>query len=108
VTHIVDGDTLDVGDYRIRLVLVDAPERGQSGFTEATNLLASTCPVGSQARVDEDDWQIGDDPYGRVLAVVTCGGSNANAVLIASEWATTYTYFCSQSEFGDEDWSGCP
>src|SRR3989304_2459601 len=76
VTHIVDGDTLDVGDYRIRLVLVDAPERGQSGFTEATNLLASTCPVGSQARVDEDDWQIGDDPYGRVLAVVTCGGSS--------------------------------
>lgn len=28
VTHIVDGDTLDIGNKRIRLALVDTPERG--------------------------------------------------------------------------------
>lgn len=30
IGHVVDGDTLDVGDLRVRLAVVDAPERQQS------------------------------------------------------------------------------
>ncbi|MGQ0565185.1 MAG: thermonuclease family protein [Gemmobacter sp.] len=30
IGHVIDGDTLDVGDTRVRLAVVDAPERGQS------------------------------------------------------------------------------
>ena len=35
VTEIVDGDTLDVNNVRIRLTLVNTPERGESGYQEA-------------------------------------------------------------------------
>src|SRR2546426_3601683 len=49
VTYIVDGDTLDVGSTRIRLALVNSPEVGEPGYTEAKQFTAETCPVGSQA-----------------------------------------------------------
>jgi len=107
VTRVIDGDTLDVeGTLRIRLVLVNAPELNASGGPESKDYLTSLC-LGSKALVDEDDLQIGDDPYGRVLAVVYCGGTNANALMISSGHATTYYTFCSVSEFGSAAWSGC-
>src|SRR3989442_7174556 len=59
VTYIVDGDTLDVGSTRIRLALVNSPEVGEPGYTEAKQFTAQTCPVGSQALVDEYDGQTG-------------------------------------------------
>jgi endonuclease YncB( thermonuclease family) len=59
VTHIVDGDTLDVGSTRIRLALVNTPEVGQPGYSGAKQFTAGTCPVGSQAFVDQDDGQTG-------------------------------------------------
>ena len=31
VNHMVDGDTLDINDNRIRLALINTPERGQEG-----------------------------------------------------------------------------
>jgi len=107
VTRIIDGDTLDVeGGLRIRLVLVNAPELNATGGPESRDYLTSLC-TGAKALVDEDDFQIGHDPYGRVLAVVYCGTTNANAAMIASGHATTYYAFCSASEFGSAAWSGC-
>ncbi len=107
VTRVIDGDTLEVeGDLRIRLVLVDAPELGESGGSEARDFLTDLC-LGSLALTDEDDFQIGDDPFGRILAVVYCDGTNANAAMISSGHADTYYDFCSASEFGSETWAGC-
>lgn len=107
VTRVVDGDTLEIEDgRRIRLVLVDAPEAGEAGGQPATAHLASLC-LGTRALVDEDDDQIGADPFGRILAVVHCAGTNANAAMIASGHAETYYAFCSESEFGGAAWSGC-
>lgn len=107
VTGVLDGDTLDVeGGLRIRLVLVDAPELGESNGTTSRNYLTGLC-LGEPALVDEDDYQIGDDPFGRVLAVVYCGDTHANAAMISSGHADTYYAFCSDSEFGNEAWTGC-
>ncbi len=107
VTRVIDGDTLDVeGGLRIRLVLVDAPELSESGGPDARDYLTDLC-LGSLALIDEDDFQIGDDPYGRVLAVVYCNGTNANAAMISSGRADTYYTFCSASEFGSKSWTGC-
>ncbi len=107
VTQVIDGDTLDVeGDLRIRLVLVDAPELYEAGGPEARNFLTNLC-LESLALIDEDDFQIGADPFGRVLAVVYCAGANANAAMISSGHADTYYAFCSESEFGNEGWTGC-
>src|SRR5437667_876900 len=107
VTRVIDGDTLDVeGSIRTRLVLVNAPELNATGGPESRDYLTSLCS-GASALVDEDDFQIGHDPYGRVLAVVYCGGTNANAAMISSGHATPYFAFCSVSEFGTTAWSGC-
>ena len=106
VTNIVDGDTLDVGSTRIRLALVNTPEVGQPGYTEASDATARTCPVGSTALVDEDDGQTGGS-YGRMIAVVYCGGVNLNAALLDAGLAVLEPYYCSVSEFASEPWTGC-
>ncbi|HEX9341884.1 MAG TPA: thermonuclease family protein [Thermoplasmata archaeon] len=107
VTRVIDGDTLDVeGGLRIRLVLVDAPELNESGGPEARDYLDALC-LGTRALVDEDDFQIGGDRYGRILAVVSCGGTNANAAMIASGHALPYYLYCAASEFGGAEWTGC-
>src|SRR3989441_12410623 len=107
VTYIVDGDTLDVGSARIRLALVNSPEAGQSGYTEAKQFTAQACPVGTQALVDEDDGQTGGS-YGRMVALVYCGGVNLNAALLSSGNAGLGAYYWSVSEFADEPWTVCP
>ena len=107
MVYIVDGDTLDVGSTRIRLALVNTPEVGQPGYTEAKQFTAQHCPVGSQALVDEDDGQTGGS-YGRMVAVVYCAGANLNAELLSSGLAVLVTYYCGVSEFAAETWTGCP
>jgi endonuclease YncB( thermonuclease family) len=115
VTRVIDGDTLvialdtdgDGADDHVRLVLVDAPELSQNGGTDAKAYLVSMCS-GARAMIDEDDFQVGADPYGRILAVVWCHGTNANGALIASGLARTYTRFCPDSEFQNDPWTRCP
>ena len=38
VTKVVDGDTLDINNVRIRLALVNTPETYQVGYLQATQL----------------------------------------------------------------------
>ncbi|OGS48328.1 MAG: hypothetical protein A3K68_07610 [Euryarchaeota archaeon RBG_16_68_13] len=104
VTSIVDGDTLDVAGQRIRLTLVNTPEVGEAGYQAAKDFTATVCPTGSQARVDEDDGQTGGS-YGRIVAVVHCGGKNLNAELLSAGHAVILTEFCGVSEFADESWA---
>lgn len=109
VTRILDGDTIEVDSNRIRLVLVDAPEPSQVGGFEATNFVHQNCPIGSQVILDQDDLQL-YDKYGRMLAVVWCQGKRLNEDIIAQGYANIYYEFCSQSEFGDDNWAvrlGC-
>lgn len=114
VTRIVDGDTLDVDSKRIRLSLVNTPERGEPGYHEATGFTAEHCGVGSTVFFDEDDGQSGGS-YGRVIAMVWCGtdlspGASLNAQLIESGNAELFPHFCGKSEFGDHAWAkkaGC-
>src|SRR3989454_11707046 len=94
VNYVVDGDTLDVNDIRIRLVLVDTPERGHSGYDETKEFLSALC-LDSHALVDEDDHQT-QGSYGRILAVVYCVGANANAALVNHGYG--FWTYCDVSE----------
>lgn len=106
VSRIVDGDTLDVeGCDRVRLALVDTPERGEPGFAEASAFTAALCPVGSLATVDRDALQERDTTGTRIVAVVRCGGQNLNAELLAAGHAVVLREFCSRSEFADDPWA---
>ena len=80
VNHVVDGDTLDINDIRIRLSLVDTPERGDPGFKEATQFVVKLC-LGENAEVDMDDDQRRDS-FGREIGVVYCDRKNLNEQLM--------------------------
>jgi len=109
VTKIIDGDTLEIDSTRVRLALVDAPESGQSGFSESLEFVKRLCPVGSEAVIDQDDKQL-TDKFGRMLAVIWCSGKNVNAELLYAGLGRIDTRYCMQSEFRGEEWAkkyGC-
>lgn len=69
VTRVVDGDTMECGRRRIRLLLIDTPERSQAPFGgQATAALRRLAPVGSTVRLEFDIDR--SDRYGRELAYV--------------------------------------
>ena len=109
VTRIVDGDTLDIGDTRIRLALVNTPEIDEPGYNAAKEFTSTLCPPGSYATADEDDGQT-EGSFGRMIAKLTCGDKILNAELLYEGQAEILTRFCSVSEFSDEVWAqdyGC-
>ena len=105
VTEIVDGDTIDVGNVRIRLSMVNTPERGEPGYNEATELTESVCPVGAKALVDEDDGQK-EGSYDRLIGIVYCNGNatSLNQILLEERKAILYEDFCGVSEFARDKW----
>lgn len=91
--------------------MVDTPERGQSGYLEAINIVQSICGVGTEALVDEDDGQIGGS-FGRLIGVVYCGGYfvSLNELLLQGGYAVIDQRYCSESEFSPTLWAlqfGC-
>jgi micrococcal nuclease len=104
VTYVVDGDTLDINDIRIRLSLVDTPERGEDGYKEAKNFVKDVC-LDKNGEVNIDNGQRGGDRYGREIGVVYCDGINVNKELVENNLARIYTEFCNISEFKDEKWA---
>lgn len=109
IIKIVDGDTIYIKNYKIRLSLTNTPEKDETGFSEATSFTSKLCPVGSTITVDQDDKQK-NDAYGRVVAKVTCSGKNLNAELLENGYAVILKQYCSKSEFAFESWAkkfGC-
>ena len=115
VTQIVDGDTIDINNVRVRLALVNTPERGESGYTEAIDFVESACRVGTKALVDEDDGQK-EGSFDRLIGLVYCGGDgidnekSLNELLLGGGYAVIYQDFCNISEFSSATWAqrhGC-
>ena len=102
VNYVVDGDTLDINDNRIRLSLVNTPERGQEGYMEAKKLVQNLC-LNKKGEVDIDDGQRRGDRYGREVGIVYCDGINLNKVLIENNLAVIYSEYCEISEFSNEE-----
>jgi endonuclease YncB( thermonuclease family) len=97
VTHIVDGDTLDVrlasGKVeRIRLIGIDTPERGVcygAQATERSRRLAMSKLVVLRGDATQDT----RDRYGRLLAYVWIpGGKDLGYQLLAGGFAKVYVY----------------
>lgn len=111
VTKVVDGDTLDIDNVRIRLALVNTPETYQDGYTQAKEFVETNCRVGTHAMVDEDDGQKSGS-YGRMIGLVFCQnlGPSLNKAILTSGNAEILTQYCGVSEFSGKDWArqnGC-
>ena len=104
VNYVVDGDTLDINDIRIRLALVDTPERGRDGYKEAREFVKNLC-LNKKGEVDIDDGQRRGDRYGREIGVVYCDGINVNKALVENNLTKIYTEYCDISEFSKEEWA---
>ncbi|MGE5634525.1 MAG: thermonuclease family protein [Deltaproteobacteria bacterium] len=104
VNYVVDGDTLDINDIRIRLSLIDTPERGQDGYKESKEFVKDLC-LNKKGEVDIDDGQRRGDRYGREIGVVYCNGINVNKALMEHNLSKIYTEYCDISEFKNEEWA---
>ena len=79
VDRVIDGDTFDSTYGRVRLYGVDAPERGEECFNEATDRLREL--AGDSVRVDLGPREM--DEFNRVLAYVfTQSGASIDETLI--------------------------
>ena len=77
--RVIDGDTLWLGNVKIRLNGIDAPERGQARFREATNALQRL--VAGQTVLCRLN---GDKTYDRWVAVCYVGKNDLAAAVIAT------------------------
>lgn len=92
VERIVDGDTLDCeGGVRVRLLLIDAPERRQGYALRASLALEEILPVGDSAAVELDVEP--RDRYGRLLAHLhRLDGLWVNRALVRRGYAVPLVY----------------
>lgn len=97
VTHVVDGDTVDVrlasGKIeRVRVIGIDTPERGDCWASQATSA-TQRLAFGKRVALVGDATQDTRDRYGRLLAYVWLpGGKDLGFQLVAGGYAKVYVY----------------
>jgi len=104
VTHVVDGDTIDVDidlgfdcwlkDQRIRFYGIDTPESRTRDLVEkkfgllAKSIVEGYCPVGKkiilQTELDEKG------KFGRILGIIWVDNMNLNDYLLENHYAVAY------------------
>jgi endonuclease YncB( thermonuclease family) len=95
--YTIDGDTIEVGEYRIRLFGIDAPEIrqtcnrnneewrcGQDAAFALADKIGSN-PVECEAR--------DRDRYGRTVAVCRLNGEDISAWMVREGWALAYRQY---------------
>jgi endonuclease YncB( thermonuclease family) len=95
--RVIDGDTLDLGDLRIRLFGIDAPEAAQScggnawacghWATQRLSALVAGQKIRCEAR--------GQDRYGRVVAICWAGSVDIGAAMVGQGAAEAYRRYSS-------------
>jgi micrococcal nuclease len=96
VTHVVDGDTIRLGEERVRLIGVDTPETRKPGtpvqcFGKKATAFTTKLVAGRKVRLELDVEE--RDRYGRLLAYVirVDDGLSVNAELVRRGYATPLT-----------------
>lgn len=93
VVSVADGDTFTMlvngtDQVKVRLLGIDAPERGQDYGTKARQHLNDLC-YGKTVTVRKDS----EDQYGRVLGILYVGDMNVNEEMVRSGLAWYYRHF---------------
>ena len=97
VTHVVDGDTIDVAcgsaRTRVRLLRIDTPERGDPGYKQAADALATLLGNGRVELEFEKPGLAVRDEFDRLLAYVHAGGRNVNVEMVRLGWSPFWTKY---------------
>ena len=88
ITKVIDGDTIEISTgERVRLLGINAPEKGQKCYEEATQKLKELVESkGVLLEKDVDD----KDQYGRLLRYVWFNGELINLILVKQGLANVY------------------
>ena len=104
---VIDGDTLEIHDTRVRLYGIDAPESSQvckrpSGEIWRCGQRAAIA-LADFIRADPIDCEErGQDRYRRVVAVCFKGDTNVNEWMVTTGWAVAYRKY-SEDYVGAEE-----
>lgn len=90
IVRVIDGDTVEIeGGERVRLLGIDTPERGQEGFTEASDFLRDLIE-GKRVRLERDPDHDDRDFFGRLLRHVYLPDDRNVQVLIIEAGHSKY------------------
>lgn len=98
VPTVTDGDTVRMGEHRIRLYGIDAPERGQTCTDDAGDNwpcgISATAVLRSFISEAQIECRRKDtDRYGRIVAACYKDGIDINAWMVRNGWAVAYTRY---------------
>lgn len=83
--EIVDGDTVETSAGTVRIIGIDAPERGECGYDVATALVATLVGPGDPITLVLPEGQNPEDRYGRLLRYVdTTGGVDLGSAVLGA------------------------
>ena len=97
VVHVADGDTLRINGIKIRLWGVNAPEKDERGYFEASSILKDQVLLQTISCVIRDR-----DRYSRIVAQCYRGDQDIGATLIRSGWARDYVRYSKGFYLSDE------
>lgn len=85
VDSVIDGDTIETTAGTVRIIGIDAPERGECGYDEAAALVASLLRPGDAVILQLPDGENDQDQHGRLLRYVdTVDGVDVAASVLAA------------------------
>ena len=91
VTFVIDGDTLITNVGKVRLVGIDAPEKGDCGYEEAGKRLRELS-IGKTVTLVDDVRQPDRDTYGRLLRYVEIDGEDVATVLLRDGFVRAFPW----------------
>lgn len=99
--HVIDGDTLDIGQTRIRLEGVDAPEMAQTCQTASGKNWDCGRKAAALLRTLAEQRDLacdrtGIDKYGRTLAVCYEDGVNVNEAMVRAGLAWAFVKYSTE------------
>lgn len=91
LVRVIDGDTIVCApDTRVRLILIDAPERSQAPWGERAGARLERLLSRGGIRLETDVQT--HDRFGRLLAYVRVRGENINVRMVADGYAVLSTH----------------
>ena len=97
--RIVDGDGLTIGELRVRLWGIDAPELDQTcergGSEYACGVIAREVLRGLVADDKPACRTVNRDRYGRIVARCTVAGHDLGSMMVNAGWAVDYRRYSS-------------
>ena len=105
ITRYVDGDTLYIDNKRVRLSLINTPERNQEGYHESLRFASEFCPLGTKIWYNQDAGYLSTSSSVGIVAEVLCHNESLNGALVINDHATIIKRHCDTSEFRQRAWA---